>query len=198
MPIETRDPSVYRPTPSSLGSADVQSTRISVQGAARIGTLLAWTDDLQPGGYERISVLRSIPREVVTAMHGIPLFSACNTRELREVARLGTVSEVATGSVVTTEGAVGSELIIILDGRATCRVKGKKLAQFGPGDFFGEMSLLDKGPRSATVVADENMEVLVLDSREFRRLIDVSPTIAWKIMVAMAGRLRIADTSLSH
>jgi CRP/FNR family cyclic AMP-dependent transcriptional regulator len=143
-------------------------------------------------------VLRTVPKEVFDVVKAIPLFSGCNAKELREVARLGTPTSIAAGTKVTTEGAVGRELLIVLDGTATCHVKGKRMAQFGRGDFFGEMSLLDMGPRSATVVADSDMKLLVLDNQEFRYLTEVSPVIAWKILVAMAGRLRNADESLSY
>lgn len=140
---------------------------------------------------------RKIPQEVLGAVQSIPLFSTCNTRELREVAQLGTPIRMAGGTTIAKEGSSGRELLLVLSGEATCRAKGRKLARFGPGDFFGEMSLLDQGLRSATVVADSDMELLVLDSREFRRLVESSPTIAWKILGTMAARLRRADEALS-
>ena len=140
---------------------------------------------------------RKIPQEVLGAVQSIPLFSTCNTRELREVAQLGTPIRMAAGTTIAKEGSSGRELLLVLSGEATCRAKGRKLARFGPGDFFGEMSLLDQGLRSATVVADSDMELLVLDSREFRRLVESSPTIAWKILGTMAARLRRADEALS-
>lgn len=141
---------------------------------------------------------RSISKEILDAVRAIPLFSNCNSKELREIARLGTRVSVPAGRAITTEGEPGRELLVILDGRATCRVKGKRLAHFGPGEFFGEMSLLDKGPRSATVTAESAMDLLVLDGQEFRSLIDASPGVAWKMLASMAGRLRNADRSLSH
>ncbi len=141
---------------------------------------------------------RSIPKEILDAVRAIPLFSTCNNKELREIARLGTRVSVPAGKAITTEGKAGRELLVILDGRATCRAKGKKLAHFGPGEFFGEMSLLDKGPRSATVTAESDMDLLVLDGHEFRSLIEVSPGVAWKMLTSMAGRLRDADRSFSH
>jgi CRP/FNR family cyclic AMP-dependent transcriptional regulator len=143
-------------------------------------------------------VPRSSRQEALDAVRSIPLFSTCNTRELREVARLGTRIRMAAGTMIAKEGSGGRELLVVLSGTATCRAKGKRLARFGPGDFFGEMSLLDHGPRSATVVADSDMELLVLDSREFRQLVEASPTIAWKILATMAERLRHADEALSH
>jgi CRP/FNR family cyclic AMP-dependent transcriptional regulator len=143
-------------------------------------------------------VLRTTRQEVLDAVRSIPLFSACNNKELREVARLGTHVRVPVGSVMAEEGSSGRELLIVLSGTATCRAKGKRLARFGPGDFFGEISLVDRGARTATVVADTEMELLVLDSREFRRLVVTSPTIAWKILTTLAARLRLADEALSN
>jgi len=143
-------------------------------------------------------VLHTTPQSVINAVRAIPLFSACNAKELREVARLGTTTTIQAGKTITKEGTVGRELLVVLSGKATCRVKGKRLASFGPGDFFGEMSLLDSGLRSATVVADSDMELLVLTTREFRSLLETSPTIAWKLLVAMAARLRSADEYFSY
>jgi CRP/FNR family transcriptional regulator, cyclic AMP receptor protein len=97
---------------------------------------------------------------------------------------------------VTREGARGAELIVIVAGNARCIIDGVEVSQFGPGDFFGEMSLIDNSPRSATVVADSALEALVLDRREFKGLVDASPTIAWKMLVSMARRLREADKSV--
>ena len=140
---------------------------------------------------------RTTPQKPLDAVRSIPLFSTCNTKELREVAQLGTRIHCAAGTTIAKEGSLGRELLVVLSGTATCRRRGRKLASFGPGDFFGEMSLLDHGPRSATVVADADMELLVLDSREFRRLVEASPTIAWKILATMAERLRNADDAIS-
>ena len=147
---------------------------------------------------EEVSVPRTTRQELLDAVRSIPLFSACNTRELREVTRLGTRVRMAAGTTMAEEGSSDHELLIVLSGTATCRAKGRRLARFGPGDFFGEISLVDRGPRSATVVADSDMELLVLDSREFRRLVLASPTIAWKILATMAGRLRLADEALTN
>jgi CRP-like cAMP-binding protein len=143
-------------------------------------------------------VQRSIPKEILEAVRAIPLFSTCNNGELRDIARLGTRASVPAGRTITIEGKPGRELLVILDGRATCRVKGRKLAHFGPGEFFGEMSMLDKGPRSATVTAESEMDLLVLDGQEFRSLIEASPGVAWKMLASMAGRLRNADRSLTY
>ncbi len=139
---------------------------------------------------------RGISKETLAALHAIPLFSRCTQKELTTIAQLGAVTQIDAGTTITKEGAHGAELVIVLDGEARCLVDGKEVTRFGAGDFFGEISLLDNGPRSATVIADTAIEALVLESREFRRLVEASPEIAWKMLVALAGRLRGADELL--
>ena len=141
---------------------------------------------------------RSIPKEILDAVRAIPLFSTCNTKELREMASLGTRVSVPAGKTITAEGAPGRELLVVLDGRATCRVKGKKVAHFGAGEFFGEMSLLDKGPRSATVIADSDMGLLVFDSQEFRSLMQSVPRSRVEGHGGDGRGLRDADSSLRN
>ncbi len=139
---------------------------------------------------------RGVPPQVINTLKAISLFADCDDKELADIAGLGTQLNIAAGTAVTREGAVGSELIIIVAGNARCIVDNVEVAQFGPGDFFGEMSLIDNNPRSATVIADSALEALVLDRREFKGLVDASPTIAWKMLVSMARRLRATDQSI--
>ena len=133
---------------------------------------------------------RGVPKAVVEMLQAVPLLSACNTRELREVANLGTRLPVPDGKVLIEQGRPGREFFLLTAGKARCLVDGAEVAQFGPGDFFGEMALLEQGPRHATVVAEGAGEVLVLDGREFDRLIDASPSIARKLLKAVAERER--------
>ena len=141
---------------------------------------------------------RGVPDEVLNRLRAVPLFSGCTRKELATIAGLGTRLTVPEGTDVTTQGAHGAELVIVLSGTAACTVDGTQVATFGPGEFFGEMSLLDHGPRSATVSAQTALEVIVLDGREFRGLISTAPEIAWKMLGTMAARLRVADASLHH
>jgi CRP-like cAMP-binding protein len=100
---------------------------------------------------------------------------------------------VAAGRVLCDEGSMGHEFYLILDGNAAVRKAGRKVATLGPGQYFGEMALLDKGPRSATVVAETPMTLLVIGQREFAAVLDEVPTMAHKLLAVMAGRLREAD-----
>ena len=91
------------------------------------------------------------------------------------------------------EGRIGMEFFIIVSGTAAVTRNGKKVATLGPGAHFGELALLDRRPRSASVVSETDMDVLVLSQRQFNGLLESVPTIARKMLAAMANRLREAD-----
>ena len=137
---------------------------------------------------------KRIPRSVLTGLKKIPLFSACTSRQLREIAALGTPVPVDAGREVTVAGEPGAECFVILSGRASCRVLDREVASFGPGDFFGELSLMDGATRSASVIAETPMQLLDFDRREFARLLDVAPSVVQKMLSTVAARLRTADS----
>ncbi len=129
---------------------------------------------------------RGIPKIILEKLHAVPLFSGCNAKELRQIANLGARLSVRDGTVLTRQGKAGREFFLLLDGHARCLVDGNLVAEFGPGDFFGEMALLDHGPRHATVMAAGPIEVLVLYGHEFTNLMDASPSIARKLLTALS------------
>jgi CRP/FNR family cyclic AMP-dependent transcriptional regulator len=123
----------------------------------------------------------------------VPLFSALSRKELSLVARRAEDVTVDQGRILVSEGSTGSEFFVIIDGKASVSKKGRKVATLGPGDAFGELALLDKAPRNATVTAETPLEVVVLGQREFGGLIDEVPGFARKLLAGMARRLREAD-----
>jgi CRP/FNR family transcriptional regulator, cyclic AMP receptor protein len=123
----------------------------------------------------------------------VPLFSAASRKDLQKIARASDEVEVKAGRVLVDQGRPGHEFFLILEGKASVRRNNRKVAELGPGQYFGELSLLDRGPRTATVVADEPMKVLVLGQREFLGVLDDVPGLAYKILRIMAARLRDAD-----
>ena len=129
---------------------------------------------------------------VIEWLRQVPLFSACSARELRAIA--GVVKEVdhPKGTVIATEGDPGVGLFVIVDGEAEVTIGGKRMAILRRGDFFGEIALLDGGPRSATVSARTDIRLLGLTEWVFRGLLQEHPSIAVKTLEAMAGRLRDA------
>ncbi len=134
----------------------------------------------------------------IDVLQNVWLFSACTSKELGRIASLVDEAEVPKGATLTKEGAVGREFFAVADGKATAKLRGKKIASYGPGDFFGEMALIDQGPRSATITSDTPMKLYVLDSRSFSTLIDRHPAVARKILRGLAGRLRKAEKAPTH
>ena len=121
------------------------------------------------------------------------LFSACTKRDLQVIGRASDEVSVAAGKVLTEEGRPGHEFYLILEGEATVRRKARKVATLGAGQYFGELSLLDRGPRTASVVAETDMRLLVLGQREFNGILDEVPGLAHKVLRTMAERLRESD-----
>jgi CRP/FNR family cyclic AMP-dependent transcriptional regulator len=129
----------------------------------------------------------------------VRMFSSLNRKELGLIARTSEVIRVPKGTEIVSEGKLGHEFYLILSGSASVKRGGRKVASLSAGDYFGEMALLDKGPRTASVVADEDCELLLLGQREFMSVLDQVPPVAHKLLVTMATRLREADSrAVSH
>jgi CRP-like cAMP-binding protein len=126
----------------------------------------------------------------------VPLLSSFSKRELTKVARAADEVHVAAGRTVVEQGHVGHECFVILDGQATVTVDSKKIASFGPGDHFGELALLDGGPRTATVTATTDLDLLVLGQRQFLGLLEELPALARKMLATLAGQIRQLDDHL--
>ncbi len=134
----------------------------------------------------------------VRLLGGVLLFSACSRGELGRIASLVEEVEVPAGKVLAREGDPGWEFFVVAEGQAKATKRGRRIASFGRGSFFGEMSLLDEGPRSATVTAETDMQLLVLDSRSFSALVAENPSVSRKLLRGMAERLRDAETGPTH
>lgn len=129
----------------------------------------------------------------------VKMFSSLNKKELGLVARASEVINVPAGTDIVKEGEIGHEFYLIASGSAVVKRNGKKVATLEPGRYFGEMALLDRGPRTATVTSEEPTELIVLGQREFMAVLDQVPPVAHKLLVSMATRLREADTkAVSH
>ena len=123
----------------------------------------------------------------------VPLFAACSRKDLQLVAKRAEDVRVPGGKTLVSEGETGHEFFVILEGNAKVSRQGRKIASIGPGAAFGELALLEKAPRNATVTAETDMELVVLGQREFAGLIDEVPGFARKLLAGMAHRLRDAD-----
>ena len=133
----------------------------------------------------------------IELLRRVALFGSCSRRELDRVATLTTPIDAGEGDILAREGTPGSELFVIASGSALVTLKGRTLAELYPGDAFGEMALLDGGPRAATVMAQTPMRLYVLDPREFATLLIDVPSVGRKLLKALAARLRRVET-LDH
>jgi Pyruvate phosphate dikinase, AMP/ATP-binding domain/Cyclic nucleotide-binding domain len=131
-------------------------------------------------------------RDPVAALQRADLFSGMDRRQAEQIARLLKQRHFAKGTTVIMEGTGGAAFFIIDAGHATVSSKGVTLANLGPGDYFGEVALIDGGPRSATVTAATDLVCYGLTFWEFRPLVERNGTIAWKLLQALAKQLRDA------
>ena len=128
----------------------------------------------------------------------VPLFSKLSKKELNEIARLSTELTFKDGKELMKEGARANSFIVIVEGEAIVRKKGRKVATLGAGDFAGELALLQNRDRNATVVASGELTALVVDRRGFQTLLDDVPAVTKKMLVAVAERLGDMDTKSVH
>jgi CRP/FNR family transcriptional regulator, cyclic AMP receptor protein len=124
----------------------------------------------------------------------VPLFAGASTKELRAVAKASMELAIEAGREFVTQGEIGREAFIIVEGQAEVSRAGQKIATLGPGDCVGELALLDHGPRTASVTAVTPLTVLVLGPREFLGLLDELPTLNRKMLAALASRVRQLDS----
>ena len=119
----------------------------------------------------------------------VPLFARCSRAELKEIAMLADEIDLREGKEMTREGAPGREFFVLLEGTADVKKNSRRVNTLGPGDFFGEIALVSREPRTATVIATSPVRALVITDRSFRRLLDDAPQVQTKVMEAMAQRL---------
>ena len=131
----------------------------------------------------------------VESLRRVPLFAELDARELGQVARLFKERRFAQGETVTKEGLGGAAFFLIDSGEAAVTVAGAARASLGPGDYFGEIALIDEGARSATITATTDLVCFGLTLWEFRPLVQASGEISWKLMQALVQRLRAAEQS---
>jgi CRP-like cAMP-binding protein len=131
--------------------------------------------------------------EKMTYLQRVNLFESCSTRQLRAIARIAEVQEVPAGTVLARIGEPGDRFFVAVDGAARIEISAQNHIRLGPGAFFGEMSLLDGEPRSATVIADTAMRLLVISRRDFVTLLREVPSLTQQMLVTLCQRLRRAE-----
>ena len=136
--------------------------------------------------------------DTIELLAAVPLFKDLSKRELAQIARSAKEVDHPAGSPVLEKGSSGVGFHIILEGQAAVMIDGERQAQAGQGDYFGEMSLLDGEPRSATVQAETDVKTLTIASWDFIPLIEKHPSIAVKLLAELSRRIRTYQSSARH
>jgi CRP-like cAMP-binding protein len=125
----------------------------------------------------------------VELISSVPLFAGLSKAELGHIASIADEIDFPQGKVLIREGDAGREFFVLLEGEVEVRRKGRKVSMRGKGEFFGEMALISRQPRNATVTATSAVSALVIRDVEFRALLQQKPQIALKVLETFAERL---------
>ena len=160
--------------------------------AARLGGLLV------ADAFAEIiaSSRRDLPRASIPVLRQVPLFAELSDRHLRKLGKLATVTSFSAYVPVVREGTRGDAFFVILDGRAVVVRRDGSKTTLSAGDYFGEMALLDRRPRSATVTAQTEITALRISASEFQALLRREPTIALALLRTLSSRVRELEQSL--
>jgi len=131
--------------------------------------------------------------ELAQRLAQVPIFSGLPDKELGRIAASFTERTFPAGHEVAVEGRDGVGFFVIEEGEASVRVHGEEVRTLGPGDYFGEMALIDEGPRSADVVALSDLRCQGLTAWTFRPLVESNASIAWPMLETLVSRLREAE-----
>ena len=129
----------------------------------------------------------------VEAVGRVPLFGSLSKRQLRRMARDALVYEFQPGDALVKEGAAGETMFIILEGNARVSRRGRSLRRLGPGDFFGDVAVLDRRPRTAMVSAETPLRCLVLAEPDVEAFLTAHPSLMFRMLQSQARRLRSAN-----
>jgi pyruvate,water dikinase len=180
----------------ALRCEKVYGPRRDIEWAIQDGTLYLLQCRAVTTGKERsdAALPGPAPRDPAAVLQRVDLFSGMDRRQTEQVSRLLKERRFAKGETVIMEGSGGAAFFIIESGEVTVSSKGVDVAALGPGDHFGEVALIDGGPRTATVKAATDLVCYGLTFWEFRPLVERSGTIGWKLLEALAKRLRSASS----
>ena len=129
----------------------------------------------------------------VDALRQVPIFAGLSDQDLEGLARQMKERRFSEGSAVTSEGAGAAGFFVIVEGNANVSVGGEQRATLGPGDYFGEIALIDEGTRSASITAATDLQCYGLTAWEFRPFVEEHPQVAWTMLQTLARRLRDAQ-----
>ncbi len=131
--------------------------------------------------------------EIAEYLQKVSLFSRCSRKDLATIAKLTEIEQYEPGATIVAEGAPGNAFYVVLEGHAVVRRNGRRAGELGPGDYFGELALLDPAPRNADVEAREPTTVARLGVGPFATMLRASPTVNERLLAGLARRVRDAD-----
>lgn len=131
----------------------------------------------------------------VELIRGLPLFELCSKRELRRIAALADERLVDEGTALIRESEPGTEFFVVVDGEIEVRRRGRRVGRLGPGSYVGEIALLSRSPRTATVVAATPLRVLAIQGRDFVELLDSMPALWLKVARTLADRVEADEAT---
>lgn len=133
--------------------------------------------------------------QYIARLKSVPLFNSLSRKELELVLKQADHLRFPARHTVVRQGSTGEEVWMVIEGELTVQRGGEEVARLGPGDHFGELSVIDARPRDASVVATTPVELLVIGRRRFWSLLEGSPTLLRKVLVDLAGRLHDLDAA---
>jgi CRP-like cAMP-binding protein len=132
-------------------------------------------------------------KHYVDHLRGVALFQSCSQKDLEKIARAGDEVTMPAGSLIVDQGQTGREAFVVLEGTVAVKRNGKRVATLGSGTMVGELSLLDHGPRTATVTCETDCRLFLISQRQFMAVLDQVPAMAHKLLASLAGRIRDLD-----
>jgi CRP-like cAMP-binding protein len=133
--------------------------------------------------------------EMDDTLSRVPRFSGIKPKELKKLGKRMTERSFNEGDEITREGESGIGFFVIEEGNATVSVGGNIVRTLGPGEHFGEVALIDSGPRSATIIAGTDLRCRGMSAWEFRPFVEEHPEVAWALLETLVGRLRAAESA---
>jgi CRP/FNR family transcriptional regulator, cyclic AMP receptor protein len=136
--------------------------------------------------------------EKLDLLHRIPLFSGVGRHGLERLGMLSDEIDVPAGKVLMRQGEIGSDMMVIVSGTVAIDRDGERVNTLGAGDFFGEIALVDDGPRTATVTVEEACRLLVITHRDFHAMMEEFPEVQSQVLNALARRVRRLEPEQPH
>ncbi|MGH9107697.1 MAG: cyclic nucleotide-binding domain-containing protein [Acidimicrobiales bacterium] len=130
-------------------------------------------------------------------MSRVPLFASVSKRDIRSLAKAAHDMSFEPGSHITSQDEMGVTFFVVLEGEADVTVSGQARRRLGPGDYFGEMSIIDRSPRSADVMAVSKLRCLVFTQWDFRPFLKEHPDVAWALLEVLVRRIRDVERAAS-